>query len=838
MDMTVTKPKMVSLFSGCGGLDLGFKKAGFDIIWANDFDADAQAVYRRNLGEIDGRDILTVSESEIPDCDILTAGFPCQPFSNAGNRKGVHDSRGMLYKECLRMISAKMPKVIVFENVKGLLSTKYIDGRNLADVIVEDLSAMNDTGYDVVHQLINASDYGVPQNRQRVLFVGIRKDLGITFSFPEKQARDRLTLGDVLDIPGNVPNHVDWPLSPQALEMISFIPEGGSWKDVPYEHLAPRFQKIRDDMKKYHSPKFYRRFARDEICGTMTASAQPENCGIIHPTQNRRFTIREVARIQTFPDDFIFIDDGLRNITAMYKVIGNAVPVNMAYAIASAIMSQVFHGNNQNEAANRPMAAAADQAPCGADRRAAAMNTDKAYLLGLIIGGGIFGEAEDVFRIRLPYKKWGSYLENPRRAGEIAGDILRKVGQMFRAVYGLSIQYETTPGGIWTVLCEGDISDVKADLSRYGISPQGELRGAADISELSRDLVDDNLKRRFIAGLADTIGSMAKSQRRFTAEHQIISFEIKGHNFKSVCNLCHLLYSVNCIPDQVNWNHPNMHCPSDPYYKTWSKGFKLRILLDQYARFGAFAFRTKAETSAENRRLQQQTHTAERCEEREINVTPSSVHPAENDPRLPDTIRGGHYLHFRHFCAVLGCEHAPYDKICSCFENLGEFVNPFPILHRDTYSRIEDIVRSDHLLAQRDYSISHVPVSRLLAQFRTDRTSLIFGSDNTCGYPIAEILQATAYIIANDDELFGKRPKKYLQIIERHLAGDPDLSVEVRKPDLLTPLIITGNDRGALVGAANPAVYSRLISRAPDNAYKLLVRQITEEDLRNAGPAQ
>jgi len=193
MGATITKPKMVSLFSGCGGLDLGFEKAGFDIIWANDFDADAQAVYRLNLGEIDGRNILTVGEDEIPDCDILTAGFPCQPFSNAGSRKGVHDSRGMLYKECLRMISAKMPKVVVFENVKGLLSTKYIDGRNLADVIVEDLSIMNDVGYDVVHQLINASDYDVPQNRQRVLFVGVRKDLGITFSFPPKQAKEHLT---------------------------------------------------------------------------------------------------------------------------------------------------------------------------------------------------------------------------------------------------------------------------------------------------------------------------------------------------------------------------------------------------------------------------------------------------------------------------------------------------------------------------------------------------------------------------------------------------------------------------------------------------------------------
>lgn len=337
-------PKMVSLFSGCGGLDMGFKAAGYEIIWANDFDRDAQAVYRMNLGEIDGRDIMTVGEDEIPDCDILTAGFPCQPFSNAGNRKGVHDSRGMLYKECLRIIAKKKPKVIVFENVKGLLSTKYIDGRNFVDVIIEDLTDMGDTGYNVVYKLINASDYGVPQNRQRVLFVGIRKDLNIKFIFPKKQEKNKLTLGNILNVPANVANQIDWPLSPQAMEMITYIPEGGSWKDVPYEHLAPRFRKIRDNMKKYHSPNFYRRFSRHEICGTMTASAQPENCGIIHPTENRRFTIREVARIQTFPDEFVFIDDNIKNITAMYKVIGNAVPVKMANVIAESIKQQVFDG--------------------------------------------------------------------------------------------------------------------------------------------------------------------------------------------------------------------------------------------------------------------------------------------------------------------------------------------------------------------------------------------------------------------------------------------------------------------------------------------------------------
>jgi len=461
------------------------------------------------------------------------------------------------------------------------------------------------------------------------------------------------------------------------------------------------------------------------------------------------------------------------------------------------------------------------------------MNTDKAYLLGLIIGGGVFGNAEDVFRIRLPFKKWGSYLENPKRAGQISQDILNVVSPMFRTTYGLIVSFEATEN-IWNILCDGDTAMLKDDLSQYGIACEGEVRANVDIGKIVDELVDDNFKRRFIAGLADTIGSMAKSQRRFDENHQILSLEIKGFNFNFICDLCRLLYCINCIPDQVNWNHPNIHCTNNPYYSQWNKGFKLRILLDQYVRFGAFAFRTKAKSSNENRSLQQQTNTAERCEEREIIVTPSSIHPAENDARLPEHIRGGHYIHFRHFCAVLGCEHAPYEKIRSHFSRLGELINPFPIQCRAKLPRIEDAIENDPLLALRNYSIHNVNVSSLLSRFKEDGTARLYGTTEINGYPIAEILQAVAYIIADDDELFGTRPRGYVEIIERHTVNDPTLRVEIRRPDLLTPLIIAGNGRGALIGADNPAVYERLVSRAPNNEYKICVRQITEEDLRDS----
>lgn len=459
------------------------------------------------------------------------------------------------------------------------------------------------------------------------------------------------------------------------------------------------------------------------------------------------------------------------------------------------------------------------------------MNTDKAYLLGLIIGGGRFGNAEDVFSIRLPFKKWGSYLENPQRAGQISRDIMNVVSPMFRNIYNLIVSFDASEN-VWNILCDGDTSLLKADLLSYGISCEGEVRTNADIGMVCTELVDDNLKRRFIAGLADSIGSMAKSQRRFTDENQILSLEIKGQNFKFVCELCRLLHSINCIPDQVNWNHPNIHCTNNPYYSRWNKGFKLRILLDQYAQFGAFAFRTKAESAVENRSLQQQTHTALPCPEQRVNVTPSCVHPAENDVLLPEPIRGGHYIHYRHFCAVLGCEHAPREKIAGEFSRLGELVIPFPILCKDSLLQIEDIIANDALLAERNYADICISVSSLLVQYQSDRNALLYGRSAENGYPIGKVLQAVAFAIADDSELNGNRTKgPYLDVIDRHLRADSDLSVLIRRPDLLTPLVVVGNGRGALVGAENPKVYEKLVARAPDNEYKLLVRSITEEDL-------
>lgn len=319
----------VSLFSGCDGFDLGMRAAGFRTVFANDFNESAAETHRRNLGEILVADIREVEFPKMRQPDLLTAGFPCQPFSNAGLRKGTKDARGDLYLSALKAVRELKPKTVVFENVRGLLSSRH-EGRRVIEIIVENL---RDLGYSVTFSLVDASKHNVPSKRLRVLIVGVRRGgrLG-RFAFPDPEVRPELALKNIIfDIPKTGVSDVDEVMSysPQADELEKFIPEGGSWRDIPDSHLPERMKRIKQNIVRYHYPRFYQRCDRDEIAGTITASFQPEKASVFHPTKHRALSVREVARIQSFPDWFDF--SGMTS--AKYLQIGNAVPPRLAYEI-------------------------------------------------------------------------------------------------------------------------------------------------------------------------------------------------------------------------------------------------------------------------------------------------------------------------------------------------------------------------------------------------------------------------------------------------------------------------------------------------------------------------
>lgn len=331
---------MVSLFAGCGGCDLGFRFAGFKTLWANDIDPHACATYRANIGDniVEG-DIRDIS---LPDnlgrVDVMAACFPCQPFSNAGAHRGVKDKiNGKLNEVALEAAAHFKPSVVLYENVRGMLCAK--DGKKrLITKIAKELRGL---GYEVHFHLIDSSLHRVPQRRIRLFIVGVDKNrVRGEFSFPDEKSNAGLHLGAILrgKLSG-LPNAGDFPqLGPQAEEMCERIPEGGSWKDIKDRFLPERLLKIRreKDPHKYRAPNFYRCFARDEIAGTITATFKPENSGVFNPYWTRPFSVREAARIQSFPDWFEFRG---QSAASMYRQVGNAVPPRLAYELAQSVES-------------------------------------------------------------------------------------------------------------------------------------------------------------------------------------------------------------------------------------------------------------------------------------------------------------------------------------------------------------------------------------------------------------------------------------------------------------------------------------------------------------------
>lgn len=300
--------RVVSLFSGAGGLDLGFTMAGHEIVWANDIYEDAVKTYRQNLGDhIVCKDIALVDAADIPNCDIIIGGFPCQGFSVANVKRHVDDERNVLYKQLIRIIEAKKPKFFLAENVKGL--TNLAKGA-VFQMILSDFRAL---GYQVDSRILNAADFGVPQTRQRVIIVGVRNDVDFTYDFPcpthSKTGADGLP---------------KWVSVSKAL---AGIPDPDQPNDLPNHE----YSKYKLNFNGYLG---HRQLDPEKPAPTVTARGDNKGGVVIlpHPNAERRMSCRELARIQSFPLDYEFYG----NRSSVYRQIGNAVPPLLGYAVAKA----------------------------------------------------------------------------------------------------------------------------------------------------------------------------------------------------------------------------------------------------------------------------------------------------------------------------------------------------------------------------------------------------------------------------------------------------------------------------------------------------------------------
>jgi len=312
---------VIELFAGAGGLALGLERAGLKAKMLVEIDKHCVATLRKNRPEwnIVAGDIAKVSFKGV-SADIVTGGFPCQAFSYAGKRLGFEDTRGTLFFEFARCVKEVNPKIVVGENVEGLL--QHDNGRTFKTMI----GILEGFGYKMQYKVLNAMNYGVPQKRKRLIIVGTRKYM--EFQFPEPQKKI-VTLKDALK---NVPHSQGQKYSKDREEILRLVPPGGSWVNLPL-HLQ----------KKYLGKSFYsgggkrgmaRRISWDEPCLTLTTSPSQKQTDRIHPEETRPFTIREYARIQTFPDEWEFVG----GVGSQYKQIGNAVAVKFAEAIGSSVV--------------------------------------------------------------------------------------------------------------------------------------------------------------------------------------------------------------------------------------------------------------------------------------------------------------------------------------------------------------------------------------------------------------------------------------------------------------------------------------------------------------------
>ncbi len=325
----------IELFAGCGGLALGLEKAGFDHVLLNEINKDACRTLKKNRPDwnVLHQDVTELSFLKLKNkVDLITGGFPCQSFSYAGNKLGFEDTRGTMFFEFARAIKEVNPKVFLAENVRGLLN--HDKGKTL--IVMKEIIAS--LGYTLVEpKVLKAIYYQVPQKRERLILIGIRNDFAdkVTFSYPSPYTkimtlRDALKAGELYQV--DVPSSVGQKYPQRKKEILSQVPPGGYWRDLPQE-LQIEFMQ-----KSYYlgggKTGMARRLSWEEPSLTLTcapAQKQTERC---HPEETRPLTVKEYARIQTFPDEWVF--EGSQS--SVYKQIGNAVPVNLAYAVGRSIV--------------------------------------------------------------------------------------------------------------------------------------------------------------------------------------------------------------------------------------------------------------------------------------------------------------------------------------------------------------------------------------------------------------------------------------------------------------------------------------------------------------------
>ena len=385
------------------------------------------------------------------------------------------------------------------------------------------------------------------------------------------------------------------------------------------------------------------------------------------------------------------------------------------------------------------------------------INHIKAYLLGLVVGSGKIDE--NTFVIDLPFKKWGM---EPKRMNIIATDILTKICQYFNSSYNFNVTYEIG-NGKWLIMPidNSEILSLKKDLQYLGLPIGGFLLSSVDLTIAKSKLTGINTAS-FLSGIFDTRASLTLPHRRFTDDAPVVSVEIPGstRNFNFVVQLCAWLTDLGSTTDQILYNHPNQHSASDPDYKGWKKGFKIRFLVRSFLTQYSFALQAKSIDVTKIEKYQKKEEQIP-CLLRKLRTpSPVSVHSDQNSNELPIEVRNKLFFHYHHFCAVLDCPHAPVEEIKKLLKDKNKYINFFPRLSKGMKNELLKKLKAiqSEYFPEMELSTHKAKVSRLIEH---EDFESFKGIDQGIAYLFAETLNGKRHL-GSMDEIIQKHTSEIL----------------------------------------------------------------------------
>ncbi|MHA1440120.1 MAG: hypothetical protein ACTSPD_21445 [Promethearchaeota archaeon] len=456
---------------------------------------------------------------------------------------------------------------------------------------------------------------------------------------------------------------------------------------------------------------------------------------------------------------------------------------------------------------------------------------EKSYLFGIILGGGKI--VNNRLIITFPFRRWGNYMTNPDKAGQISQDLIEFLRPKFRANFSCDFSFEVAENE-WKIFID-NYDNIRNDLISYGVNLIGKFVKNVSINGLANQMTNRE-KKYFIAGLADVAGSVNPQHRRFNDNYQIISIEIPGFNYELIKDICCIFHDLEFPVDQILWNHPNMHSGHNPIYMNWKKGNKIRVLANEFIDQLTFGFRSKTISAEENVRVMvdEGVSNPSLCPEKfqeQFRLKEKSLHLDENSELLPESIINSHYIHMGHICCAIKCPYAPYQLIREKIQSseIGHYFSYFPVILKGSTNEIQYYINNS-ILIDEEFTESEYKFIEIKNLY--NNSEFLHLTENNTDYSLNRIIQGAIYLIQIKNGILSGSQQRIKGSISEFLDNSSQYNEEIfslKIPRHKTPLILTLDDHSVLIGPDIRFLYRNLIV-FNNETYSLNFRDLSLDD--------